>query len=155
MQVASQLFVHGAACGPHFARRGWLDMSVRSFLCAASLTLASGPLAAADVPSGQEVILHEVLVDAQEDTTYLRFRFLAPQIATDKARLDFEVVGQDMMHLCETVALSYMTEYALKGDAIVISFMNRVTEFGQSDPDTIQFFESFRLQNGACIWDEF
>ena len=121
----------------------------------AALILLATPLAAADVPSGQQVTLHEVLVDAQEDTTYLRFRFVAPQIGTDTAGTDFEAVGNDMMHLCKTVALSYMTEYALEGDTIVISFMNKITEFGQSDPDTTQFFESFRPQNGACIWDEF
>ncbi|WP_299024220.1 DUF6497 family protein [uncultured Sulfitobacter sp.] len=122
---------------------------------AASLALFAMPLAAAEVPSGQDVTLHEVLVDAQETTTYLRFRFLTPQIAAGAAQVPYEVAGQDMVHLCEALALPYMAEYALQGDKIVISFMDRITEFGQPDPDAVQYFESFRPENGICMWDEF
>lgn len=119
------------------------------------LILFAAPVAANSVPSGQEAVLHEVLVDAQENTTYLRFRYLTPQIAVGADRISFEVAGQDMLHLCETFALSYIDEYGLKGDKIVISFMDRITEFGQPDPDAIQYFESFRPENGVCMWDEF
>lgn len=112
-------------------------------------------LAAAEVPSGQQAVLHEVLVDAQDAVTYLRFRFVTPQIGTGQGQIDFEVAGADMMHLCQTLALPYIEEYALAGDKIVISFMDQVTEFGQPDPDTTQYFESFRPENGTCMWDEF
>lgn len=122
---------------------------------AAILTLFATPLAAADVPSGQQIALHEVLVDAQETVTWLRFRFLAPQIAAGAGQVTYEVAGQDMLNLCETVALPYIEEYALSGDKIVISFMDRITEFGQRDPAATQYFESFRPENGVCMWDEF
>jgi hypothetical protein len=115
----------------------------------------AGPLVAADVPSGQQVVLHEVLVDAQDTVTYLRFRFLAPRIAAGEGQITYDLAGQDMMHLCQTVALPYLRDYALEGDRIVISFMDRITEFGQPDPDVIQFFESFRAQDDTCIWDDF
>ncbi|MEP3441314.1 MAG: DUF6497 family protein [Sulfitobacter sp.] len=111
--------------------------------------------AAVEVPSGQQAELHEVLIDAQAGGTYLRFRFLTPQIGTGPQQFDFELAGVDMMHLCEAVALPYMAEHGLSGDKIVISFMERITEFGQPDPDVIQYFESFRPQNGTCMWDEF
>ncbi|WP_245604543.1 DUF6497 family protein [Sulfitobacter donghicola] len=129
-------------------------MSRPKKMCAAMLLLAS-PLAAAEVPSGQEVVLHEVLVDAQETVTWLRFRFLTPQIAAGATQVSFDVAGQDMLHLCETVALPYIDEYTLSGDKVVISFMDRITEFGQPDPDAVQYFESFRPENGVCMWDEF
>lgn len=118
-----------------------------------ALILFATPLTAAPVPSGQEVTLYEMLVDAQENTTYLRFRYLTPQIAG--RHISFEVAGQDMMHLCQTFALPYIDQYALEGDRIVISFMDRITEFGQQDPAATQYFESFRAENGVCMWDDF
>ncbi len=121
----------------------------------AALLLIGSPLSAAEVPSGQEVELHEVLVDAQDTATYLRFRFLAPQIAAGPTKIDFGVAGTDMMHLCNSLALPYVAEYALKGDRIVISFMDRITEFGVPDPDATQYFEQFRAESGVCMWDEF
>lgn len=94
-------------------------------------------------------------MDAQDGATYLRFRFIAPLIATGDRQIPFDVAGDDMLHLCETLALPYITDYALEGDRIVISFMDRATEFGVPDPDAVQYFEAFRPANGICIWDEF
>ncbi len=122
---------------------------------AAALILIATPLAAIPVPSGQEATLHEVLVDAQESKTYLRFRYITPQIGAGAEKISFEVAGNDMLHLCETFALPYIDQYALEGDTIVISFMDRITEFGVPDPDAIQYFESFRPESGVCMWDEF
>lgn len=119
-----------------------------------ALALLATPLAA-EVPSGQQVLLHEVLVDAQETTTYLRFRYLAPAIAAGEGQVGFGVAGDDMLHLCESVAIPYIAEYALTGDRIVISFMDRITEFGQPDPEATQYFESFRVEGDRCIWDDF
>ena len=48
---------------------------------AAALILAATSALAVDVPSGQPVDLQEVLVDQMGDETWLRFRFIAPQIA--------------------------------------------------------------------------
>ena len=57
------------------------------------------------------------------------------------------------MHLCETLALPYIAEYALSGDVVVISLADRDTEFGQADPDATQFFEAFRPVDNTCIWE--
>jgi hypothetical protein len=129
--------------------------SCRRVLGICAIVVLATPLAAAEVPSGQDVVLHEVLIDAQETVTWLRFRFLAPQIAVGEGQVTYEVAGRDMLHLCEAVALPYIDEYTLNGDKVVISFMSRITEFGQSDPDVTQYFESFRPENGVCMWDEF
>jgi len=120
-----------------------------------ALAFLAGPMAAQDVPSGQQVLLHEVLVDPQEAVTWLRFRYLAPQIAAGDAQITFDTAGEDMLHLCQTFAVAYMAEHALSADKIVISFMDRITEFGQPDPDAIQYFESFREEDGVCIWDDY
>ncbi|MGC1502822.1 MAG: DUF6497 family protein [Sulfitobacter sp.] len=119
----------------------------------ASLLLAASPALATDVPSGQPVELHEVLVDAVDSETWLRFRFIAPQIARDGAALEYDVVASDMMHLCTALALPYSVEYALAGDVIVISLADRVTEFGVPDPEATQFFEAFRPVDNTCIWE--
>ncbi|MEP1768657.1 MAG: DUF6497 family protein [Sulfitobacter sp.] len=121
----------------------------------AALAFLAAPLAAAEVPSGQKIQLHEVLVDAQGATTYLRFRFLAPQIATGATQVSFDLAGQDMAHLCVSMALPYIAQHGLQGDKIVISFMDRITEFGQADPDAVQYFEQFRPENGDCMWDDY
>ena len=106
---------------------------------------------AMDVPSGQPVTLQEVLVDALGQETWLRFRFVAPQIGAQA--LAYDVVAEDMAHLCTALALPYMAEYALTGDMIVVSLADRETEFGQPDPDVTQFFEAYRPVDNTCIWE--
>ncbi|MEM7520230.1 MAG: DUF6497 family protein [Pseudomonadota bacterium] len=130
------------------ARRTGLGATVLALLSAA-------PTHALDVPSGQPVDLHEVLIDEVGPQTYLRFRFIAPDIATDDAALDVEATTLDMQHLCETFALDYMTQYALSGDTIVISLADKPTAFGVPDPDATQYFEVFTPVDTFCIWEEF
>jgi hypothetical protein len=106
--------------------------------------------AALDVPSHQRITLLEVLTDTVGTENWLRFRFVAPDITRDG---DYELVANDMTHLCQTTALPYIAEYALTAEVIVISLSDRPTEFGQADPDAIQFFEAFRVQGDTCIWE--
>ncbi|KIN71624.1 DUF6497 family protein [Sulfitobacter guttiformis] len=120
-----------------------------------ALLLSAGPLAAQDVPSGQQLTLHEVLVDQQDQVHYLRFRYIAPQIAAGAGQVGFDTSGDDMLHLCETFVLPYMVEYELSADKVVITFMDRITEFGVPDRDAVQYFEAFKTENGICMWDEF
>lgn len=122
---------------------------------AAAFIFAAMPAFAMEVPSGQPLALHEVLVDAQETQTWLRFRFIAPQIAVGDAQLSYEETAGDFAHLCGTMALPYIAEHALEGDVIVISMADREVPFGQADPDAVQYFEAFRIQDGACIWEDF
>jgi hypothetical protein len=118
-----------------------------------SLFLAATPALAIDVPSGQPVTLQEVLVDEIGPQIWLRFRFVAPEIARGAGGVDYETAAGDMAHLCDALALPYIAQYDLTGDVIVISLADRLTEFGTADPDATQFFEAYRVENGLCIWE--
>lgn len=120
-----------------------------------ALILSASAVLATEVPSGQAVSLHEVLVDDTASGNWLRFRFLAPQISRDSDGLNYETAAADMIHLCDALALPYIDQYALTGEVIVISLSDRETEFGQPDPDATQFFEAFRVKDGTCIWEDF
>ncbi|NNK16137.1 MAG: hypothetical protein HKP51_04445 [Sulfitobacter sp.] len=119
----------------------------------AAVILAASPALAIDVPSGQPVELQEVLVDEIGTETWLRFRFIAPEITRDGGAVHYETAAFDMTHLCDVLALSYIDQYALTGDVIVISLSDRATEFGTADPDATQFFEAYRPVDNVCIWE--
>ena len=38
---------------------------------------------------------------------------------------------------------------------IVISLSDRAVPFGEADPEATQFFEAYRVEGGACIWEMF
>lgn len=122
-----------------------------------ALTLVAGLLAgsaqAVEVPSGQAITLHEVLIDTVGDDTWVRFRFVAPQIARGETTLDFEVVDLDMSHLCSAFALPYLVDFDLTGDVIVISLSDRQTEFGTPNREATQIFEAYRPVDNICMWE--
>lgn len=120
---------------------------------AALLMILAAPLHAAEVPSGQPVELQEVLIGDLGDETWLRFRFIAPRISREEGAIDYEAAAEDMAHLCQSLALTYMEDFDLKGDVIVVSLADRAVEFGQADPDATQFFEAFRPVDNTCIWE--
>ncbi|MEM9639279.1 MAG: DUF6497 family protein, partial [Pseudomonadota bacterium] len=68
-------------------------------------------LPALEVPSGQPVELYEVLIDEVGADTWLRFRFLAPEIARNGGSVDFAQAEPDLEHLCQAVALPYLAEF--------------------------------------------
>lgn len=126
---------------------------IGAFVGLATMAQASGE--APEVPSGQPITLYEVLIDTVGAQSWLRFRFIAPQIARDTGTISYEDAADDMEHLCQSVALPYLREYDLKGDLIVISLADQETEFGQSHPEASQFFDAFRIENEICIWEAF
>lgn len=133
-------------------------MSVSRLYCVGAvfgLICASATLSNAgnDVPSGQPITLHEVLVDDVNGESWLRFRFIAPRIARAVGEITFAEAGADMEHLCGAVAVPYLAEYALESDLVVISLADQETEFGETNPEATQFFEAFRIKDDACIWE--
>ncbi|MDK3074934.1 DUF6497 family protein [Sedimentitalea sp. JM2-8] len=128
-------------------------------LCLAAVPgLAALPSAAQQevaVPSGQPVVLSEVLVDDSPGETWVRFRFLAPRIARDGGDVDYDVATQDMEHICGSLVLPYLKTYDLSPARVVISLSDRDVPFGSSDPQATQFFEAYRPENANCIWEEF
>ncbi|WP_189799373.1 DUF6497 family protein [Tateyamaria sp. syn59] len=116
--------------------------------------LAASPIFAQEVPSGQQVTLSEVLVDEVGAERWLRFRFLAPDIARDGGTVSYAEAEQDFQSLCDDFALSYIASFELSADVVVISFMDRPVPFGTPDPDATQFFEAFRPGPDGCEWEE-
>lgn len=107
------------------------------------------------VPSGQALSLNEVLLDDAPGALWVRFRFLAPDIARTNGSVDFEQAGSDMDYLCQNLALPYLELHDLNPARIVVSFSDRPVTFGEKDPEATQFFETYRPENGVCIWEEF
>jgi Family of unknown function (DUF6497) len=108
-----------------------------------------------DVPSGQPVTLIDVVLDEPGPAgNTMRFRFLAPEIAPD-ASITFDVAVIDMAALCDSYALPRANEATPVPDQIVISLADRIVPFGQTDPAATQYFEAYRIEDGACVWDMF
>ena len=106
-----------------------------------------------EVPSGQTVTLQDVIWNVPgPDGMTTRFRFLAPAIAD---AVDFDIAEADMIALCETFALPRLTEFGPQPEQVVISLSDRAVAFGDSAPDAVQFFESYRVEDGKCLWEMF
>ncbi len=104
------------------------------------------------VPSGQAVTLQDIIwnVRGVQGLT-LRFRFVAP----DLAALDVEAALADVQMLCEVYAAPRVTDFGPEPQQIIISISDEARPFGESAPDAVQYFEAYRLENGACIWEIF
>lgn len=107
------------------------------------------------VPSGQKVVLQEVLLDETPGALWARFRFLAPAIARDGGTVGYGQAGLDMDHLCAALALDYLKQHGLSPARVVISLSDRAVDFGAQAPEATQFFETYRPEGGLCIWEEF
>ena len=117
----------------------------------APAVLAAEPVS---VPSGQKVtFLDAILNEAGPDGQTARFRFVAPQIVP--GGVDFETAVADMQHLCDAYALPRVTGTQPLPQQVVISLSSEAVPFGDPSPEVTQFFEAYRLENGACIWEVF
>lgn len=106
------------------------------------------------VPSGFTYVLQEALSDQTPDGKHvLRLRYVSDQIgqSEDSAQL----VVEDFAALCLRDALPKNAQATPKYDQAVISLANKKSEFGVFNPDVIQYFEAFTLQNDTCIWEAF
>ena len=105
------------------------------------------------LPSGLEAALLEGFVELQPDgARWGRFRYVMPALAEGA---DFDAVQQDFSALCEGQALPMLEAAGETVALVVVSLMDKPMEFGQSDPGTVQYFESFVIRDGRCIWEEF
>lgn len=117
--------------------------------------VAEGMGAVVVLPEGQEVMLQDVIwnVPGPEGMT-LRFRFVSPEVAPGGA-LDFEAASAAMQHLCDSYALPRVAEFGPAPAQIVISLSDVAVPFGEAAPEAVQFFESYRIEDGACQWEMF
>jgi hypothetical protein len=106
-----------------------------------------------ELPSGLEVSLLEGFVEVQPDgARWARFRYVMPALSE---AADFDRVQQDFVALCDAQALPMLDAAGEEVALIVVSLMDKPLEFGQSDQGTVQYFESFAIREGRCIWEEF
>lgn len=144
--------IRARTAAPEGGARIWKQWWVRG--CA--IVLLPGSVAWADaVPSGQPVTLTEVLIDEVNAESWLRFRFLAPQIARAGGAVSYADAEADFAHLCETVARPYLVEFDLSPEIVVITLMDRPVPFGEADEAATQFIEAFRMDGETCVWEAF
>jgi hypothetical protein len=58
-----------------------------------------------------------------------------------------------MQVLCDSFAVQRIDGMVPAPQQIVISLASKAVPFGEAAPDVVQFFESFRPENGACVWE--
>ena len=124
--------------------------------CATALLVAckDEPLAkgAIAVPSGREVTLIDVITNIPGNSgAAARFRFLAPGLTAGET----ETAAGDMQALCDGYALPRTDGMVPVPTDIIISLSAVAVPFGQSSPDVVQFFETYRAENGTCVWEPF
>ncbi|WP_235019441.1 DUF6497 family protein [Tabrizicola flagellatus] len=107
---------------------------------------------AVSVPSGRTLSLIDVITNARGPAgATARFRFLAPGLNAD----DAEAAAEDMQALCDSFAIKRIEGMVPAPQQIVISFSSEVVPFGEAAPGVVQFFESYRPENGTCVWEVF
>ena len=104
------------------------------------------------LPSGLMAELYEMLTDETGPVPVRRFRFVAPDFATPES---FEAVMADLAYLCAEIALPRLAEADPMPGRVIVSLADQPSEFGKFNPDVIQVFEAYDIENGTCIWEMF
>ena len=63
----------------------------------------------------------------------------------------FDAVAADFAWLCAELALPALRSNGWAPTEVVIALSDRETAFGALDPEAVQFFEGFRISDGACV----
>ncbi|NDV01006.1 DUF6497 family protein [Pseudoroseicyclus tamaricis] len=113
------------------------------------LLLLAAPAAAQDVaaPSGQPWRIFDVVLEG----TSAHLRFISEGLEAE----DFESIAGDFQWLCDNLALPALETNEVAVEGITISVADRELPFGEMDPEAVQFFEGFRVEDGACVWELF
>jgi hypothetical protein len=144
----------GLGCEDAPEPAGELRTEVREERAPIALTVAEdGSIA---LPSGLVVRQHELRLEPQGAVTHgvqtVRLRYVSEQLA-DEAPFGFERIEQDFLHLCHQFGLSARGRSAPMAEQIIISMASAPTAFGESVPEVVQYFDSFRVENDRCIWE--
>lgn len=126
-----------------------------SFLCAMLAAPSVQAQALIDVPSGQPVTFQDVIWEVEGEENIYRFRYIAPKIARDGGEIGFDQAEIDLRYLCEHSALVVLIKQNRDVDRIIISLSDRAIEFGKTDPEATQFFDSYTADGATCIWEGF
>ncbi|MEJ6397673.1 DUF6497 family protein [Yoonia sp. 208BN28-4] len=104
------------------------------------------------VPSGLSIVLQEIRLE-EEPRKMARFRFVAPAIKG--GAVAFADLVDDVDFLCAEVVLPGLADNGWTDGNVVISLAEVPTEFGTPAPDITQYFQPYRVVDGACIWEPF
>ena len=80
-----------------------------------------------------------------------RFRFVLPEIAQG---VTFEDLIDDLDFVCAQVAVPALTQAGSDVSQLVISVSAAQVPFGEAS-QVVQYFQPFRREGDACIWEEF
>lgn len=105
------------------------------------------------MPSGLEISLNDVILEA--DTKVARFRFIVPAIGPDGGQKVFADVIDDLQYVCDRVIVPALQGNGWDSGEVVVSISDKPVAFGTYSPDVTQFFQPFRLEANACIWEDF
>jgi hypothetical protein len=105
------------------------------------------------VPSGQKIWWVDVIHTAAgtNGLTY-RFRFLAPQIG-GPSPLAPEIALGDIEALCNGWVAPRLASPAPEPEQVIVSLSDRVVAFGEAAPEAVQYFDSFSVEDGKCVWE--
>lgn len=120
------------------------------FMVIAALGVSAGSASAQILStSGIEVAFHD---DIDEAPLY-RVRYVAPQLSD--AEIDYALVADDMQRLCAEDAVPRLIAAGQTPERIVLTLMAEPVDFGEMTPTVRQFFESYTVVEGLCIWEAF
>jgi hypothetical protein len=105
------------------------------------------------VPSGLDIALYDVILEA--DAQIARFRFVTPAIAPSGDNMGFVDVVGDLQFVCDRVIVPALHKNGWTEAEIVMSVSDQRVDFGTYDPAITQFFQPFRLGDENCIWEDF
>lgn len=137
-----------APAGGPFGGRG----CHKTLLTLIVVTLAAAPAIAGEpetLPSGLEASFH----DRIDESPTWRYRYVVPGLAGGE--VEFASVAGDMERLCTDHALPQLLDENRQPERIVVTLMSEPVDFGAISPETRQFFESYRIEDGLCIWEVF
>ena len=82
------------------------------------------------VPSGQRLLLIEVLEDVVGGEDWLRTALLRLKLHAHLYTISYETTEADFTYLCDYMVGTYLIVYDLNSDVIVISMMDKPVAFG-------------------------
>lgn len=113
-------------------------------------TTVRGQEGAPTVPSGLDLTLFEwFLEDQPNGQVWARYRFVAPDLQSS----DYDRVASDFPILCDSFVLPELQRQGAHVEMVVLSYADQAFDFGQTRPEVVQFFESYRIDGANCVWE--
>jgi len=105
------------------------------------------------LPSGLMATPYEMLSNRAGNELINRYRFVAPEFTVEGQ--DFDQMMMDLEYLCTEYALAHLAKTGPVPKQVIISLADGKSVFGAIDPDVTQVFETYRVEDGTCIWEMF